>query len=207
MKLAKLFWSSGSLLMNVVIGIYVYLMSNAPVERAARFEYINEHWNMYGGHWKVELLLMTFVTIGALYFALRTHEMSWTMISVGQFVLLLTYPFMLGGYKNTPLEVAEMANEMATIVFIFGNVVLFAGLFLLYLKDGYLKPWLKVVAFSISGFLLVVFLIIYAEIITWSQAMVIAPLANVMYLINAYYGLKIPLAIEPSTGLGAASKT
>ena len=30
MKLAKLFWSTGSLLINVVIGYYVYLQSMAP---------------------------------------------------------------------------------------------------------------------------------------------------------------------------------
>ena len=191
MKLARLFWSIGSLTLNIVIGIYIYLMSSAPVDRAARYQYINDNWGMYGGHWKVEFLIMTLITVGAFYFALRTLKMSWAIVSVGQFILLLTYPFMLGGYRNTPLEVAEMANEMANTVFIFGNVVLFAGLFLVYLKDTYLKPWLKTVAFSISAFMTLVFVIIFAGFVTWGQALVLAPLANVMYLINAYYGTKM----------------
>ena len=125
MKLAKLFWSIGSVLINIVIGIYIYLSSNAPKNRQERYQYLNENWDIYGAHWKVEFLLMTSIAIGALYFALRTHKESWTIVSVGQFILLITYPIMLGGYRNTPLEIAEMANEIATIVFVFGNVIFF----------------------------------------------------------------------------------
>ncbi|MEM9829738.1 MAG: hypothetical protein AAF944_03830 [Bacteroidota bacterium] len=193
MKLAKLFWSIGSVLINVVIGIYIYLMSNAPENRQERYQYINENWGIYGAHWKAEFLLMTLIAIGALYFALRTHKASWTIVSVGQLILLITYPVMLGGYRNTPLEIAEMANEIATIVFVFGNVIFFSGMFLLYLKDIYLKQWLKIFAYSVAGFMTLVFLVIFTGFITWGQALVVAPLANVMYLINAYYGLKIKL--------------
>ncbi|PRX56952.1 hypothetical protein [Flagellimonas meridianipacifica] len=193
MKLARLFWSLGSILINGIIGIYIYMMSQAPQGKEERYQYINEHWDVFGSHWKVELLLMTLIAVGALYFAFRTQKISWTIVSVGQLILLLTYPFMLGGYRNTPIELAVMANEMATVVFIFGNVIFFTGLFLLYMKDVHLKRWLRIVAFSLSGIMLVVFLIVFAEVITWGQALAIAPLANIMYLINAYYGFKMTL--------------
>ena len=193
MRLAKLFWTIGSVLINVVLGIYIYLSSNAPKDKEERLQYLHENWDMYEAHWKAEFLIMALITIGALYFALNTRKVSWTMVSVGQIILLFTYPIMLGGYRNTPLEIFEMANAMATVVFIFGNVVLFGGLFILYLKDVYLKQWVKVLAYSIAGFMTLVFMVIFAGFITWGQALIFAPLANIIYFINAYYGLKIRL--------------
>ncbi|NRB65123.1 MAG: hypothetical protein HRU40_19255 [Saprospiraceae bacterium] len=109
---------------------------------------------------------MALITIGAFFFALNTRKLSWAIISVGQLIILFTYPVMLGGYRNTPLEIAEMANEIATVVFVFGNLVLFGGLFLLFLKDKYLKPWLRILAYAISGVMAIVFLIVFAGFTT-----------------------------------------
>ncbi|MEM1336834.1 MAG: hypothetical protein AAF634_09945 [Bacteroidota bacterium] len=198
MKLAKLFWSIGSILLNVVIGIYVYLMSNKPSTREEVVQYVNDNWSIYGAHWKAEFLIMALITIGALYFALYSRKVSWTIVAAGQIILLFTYPIMLGGYHNTPLELFEMANEVATIVFVFGNLVLFGGLFLVYFQDEYLKKWIKIAAFSISGVMALVFAILFMGFTTWNEVLVIAPLANVMYLINAYYGSKLKLE---NTGL------
>ena len=191
MKLAKLFWSTGSLLLNIVIGFYVYLQSKAPQNLEERYQYINEHWTAFGGMWKAEFLLMTLITIAAFYFALNTRKLHWTIVSLGQLIILFTYPIMLGGFHNTPLEIAEMANEIATVVFVFGNLILFGGLFLLYLKDDYLTKWLRFFAYAISGFMTIVFLIVFVGFMTWAQVLIVAPLVNILYLINAYYGLKI----------------
>ena len=191
MKLAKAFWSLGSLLVNVTIVIYIILSSRAPENIAERYQYMNENWTVYAAHWKAEFLFMTLVTIGAIYFTSTLKKASWAIISIGQIILLLTYPIMLGGYHNTPLEVAEMANQMAIEVFVFGNVVFLSGLFVLYWNDSLLKKWLRNVAIALSIIVGAAFIITYAEIISWKQAMMIGPLANVLFLINAYYGLKI----------------
>ncbi|MEM9857350.1 MAG: hypothetical protein AAF843_08345 [Bacteroidota bacterium] len=191
MKIAKLLWSLGSVLVNVTIGIYIYLMRKAPSELAERFQYVNENWAIYGGHWKAEFLIMTLIAIGAFYFAIHWKSISWTIISIGQLIILLTYPIMLGGYRNTPLAVAEMANQMATVTFISGNLIFFPGLFLMYLKSEVLTPGLRYAALIISAITTLTFAIVYLEIISWNQALVLAPLINVLYLINAYYGFKI----------------
>lgn len=191
MKTAKLLWSIGSVLVNVTIGIYIYLMSNAPSELSERFQYINENWTIYGGHWKAEFLIMTLIAIGAFYFAIYWKSISWTIISIGQLIILLTYPIMLGGYRNTPFEVAEMANQMATVTFIFGNLIFFPGLFIMYLRSDVLKSGLRYAALIISAITTITFAIVYLEIISWNQALVLAPLINVLYLVNAYYGFKI----------------
>ena len=125
---------------------------------------------------------------------MKLAEALWSLGSLlvnGTIILLITYPLMLGGYRNTPLELAEMANRMATVVFVFGNLVFLSGLFLLYLNDQILQGWLRYTAVILSGITTILFLIIFAEIISWKQAMMIGPLINLLYLINAYYGFKI----------------
>ncbi len=191
MKLAKAFWSMGNLLLNVTIVIYIILMSKAPEDIADRYVYMNDNWTIYGAHWKAEFLFASMITMGAFYFATRFKNFSWSAIVIGQFILLLTYPLMLGGYRNTPFELAEMANEMAVVVVVFGNVIFFIGLILLYWNDSLLKKWLRNVALVLSTIGFLAFVMTYAEIISWKQAMMVGPLLNILYLINAYYGLKI----------------
>jgi len=191
MKLGKILWTSGSILINLPIVIYIYLSSKAPLNPMDRHNYVNENWDIYGMHWKVEFLFMTFIAISALYFAVNLKKISWTIITVGLLILLSTYPIMLGGYENTSFELSEMANQMAIVVFVFGNLIFFGGLLKLYSSDTYLKKWLKWTAIALSGIIFLTFLITFIGIIDWKQALMIGPLVNVLYLINAYYGMKL----------------
>ena len=191
MIIAKICWISGSILINVIIGIYIYLSSKAPVNPEEKYLYINENWDIYGGHWKVELIIMTIIAIGAIYFAINLKKISWAIIAVGQLILLSLYPIMLGGYRNTPFEIAEMANQMAIVIFIFGNIVFLAGLLHLYFFDTLLKKWLRFAAIGLVSISLIVFSISFMGLISWKQAIVIGPLINIIYLINAYYGFRL----------------
>ncbi|ASV31782.1 hypothetical protein [Maribacter cobaltidurans] len=191
MKLGKLLWIIGSVMINITVGIYIYLSSKAPLDPVERHEYVNDNWQIYGMHWKAEFLFMTMIAIGALYFAFKLKEVSWAIISVGQLILLTTYPIMLGGYQNTTFEMSEMANQMATVVFVFGNLIFLGGLLKLYISDTYLKKWLKWTAIVLSGITFLTFFITYVDIIDWQQALMIGPLINILYLINAFYGAKI----------------
>lgn len=193
MKLGKLLWIIGSIFINITIGIYIYLSSKAPLDPIKRHNYINENWGLYGMHWKAEFLFMAMIAIGALYFAFKLKKISWTIITVGQLILLSTYPIMLGGYENTSFELSQMANQMAIVVFVFGNLVFLGGLLKLYLSDTYLKKWLKWIAIVLSGITFLTFLATYIGIINWKQAMMVGPLINILYLINAYYGVKIKI--------------
>lgn len=193
MKFGKLLWTVGSILINITIGIYIYLSSKAPLDPKERHTYVNENWEVYGMHWKFEFLLMTFIAIGALYFAFNLKKISWTIISVGQLILLSTYPIMLGGYENTTFEMSQMANQMTTIVFVFGNMIFLGGLLKLYMSDIHLKKWLKWTAIVLSGITFVTFFATFIGVIDWKQALMIGPLINVLYLINAYYGMKLKI--------------
>ncbi len=193
MKLAKASWSLGNLLVNITIGIYVYLSSKAPLDPVERHDYVNENWDIYAGHWKAEFLFMTMIAIGAVYFAINFKKISWTLITVGQVILLTLYPIMIGGYRNTPFEIAEMANQMAIVVFIFGNIVFLAGLVHLYIFDTLLKKWIRFSAIGFASIGLIAFSISFMGLISWKQAIVIGPALNLLFLINAYYGLKLKL--------------
>ena len=193
MKLAKTLWVLGNLLVNITIGIYIYLMSKAPLDQAERHQHLNENWDIYAGHWKAEFLFMTMIAIGAIYFAINSKKISWILISVGQLILLTLYPFMLGGYRNTPFEVAEMANQMGIIVFVFGNIIFLGGLIHLYLYDSLLKKWIRFSAVVFASIALIAFSISFMGFITWKQALIIGPLTNLLFIINAYYGVKIKI--------------
>ena len=194
MKLGKLLWSIGSILINITIGIYIYLSANAPLDPLDRHLYVNENWQVYEMHWKSEFLFMTMIAIGAVYFAFKLKEVCWAIISVGQLILLTTYPIMLGGYRNTPFELSQMANQMSTVVFVFGNLIFLGGLLKLYLTDTYLKKWLKWTAVGLSSLTFFIFLITYMGVIDWKQALMVGPLVNILYLINAFYGAKVKVS-------------
>jgi len=194
MKLAKALWSLGSILINIIIGIYIYLSSKAPIDPKERYIYINENWDIYGGHWKAELLIMTMIAIGAIYFAINLKKISWSIIAVGLLIMLSLYPIMLGGYRNTPFEIAEMANQMSIVVFVFGNIIFLAGLLHLYLFDTLLNKWLRFSAIGLAGISLIVFSISFMGLISWKQALIVGPLTNLLYLINAYYGFRLKVA-------------
>lgn len=191
MKLAKSLWSLGSILVNITIGFYIYLMSQTPTDPVEKLAFINQNWASFGAHWKLEFLFMAMIAIGAVYFATNLKKVSWSIISVGQLIILLTYPIMLGGYKNTPLEIFQMANEMATVVFLFGNLIFFAGLLHLYGTETRLKTWLKYAVLAMIILITIAFGLAYGEVITWKQALITGPLANLMYLFNAWYGWKM----------------
>jgi hypothetical protein len=193
MKLAKTLWIIGNLMVNVTIGIYVYLSSRAPIDAAERHSYVNENWSVYAGHWKAEFVFMTMIAIGAIFFAINFKKVSWSLISVGQLILLTLYPLMLGGYHNTPFELAEMANQMAIVVFVFGNIVFLGGLIHLYLYDSLLNKWIRFSAVGFASIALIAFSISFMGFISWKQALIIGPLTNLLFLINAYYGFKVKL--------------
>ena len=193
MKTAKLLWSLGSLLVNVTIAIYIILMSKAPSDTLERYAYINDNWTVFSAHWKAEFLFMTMIAIGAIYFTTKLKKVSWAIITVGQIILLLIYPIMIGGYRNTPIEIAEMANQMAILIFVFGNIIFLLGAFHLYYNDSIISKSLKYVAMACSGIAVISFLLTFSDIITWKQVMMISPLVNILYLINAFYGFKLKI--------------
>lgn len=193
MKLAKRLWSIGSILINVSIITFLFLSNSSPKSPEERFLYLNDNWNVFEAHWKVEFLIMTMITIGAIYFAIHLKKMSWTIISVGQSILLITYPIILGGYKNTTFEIYEMANQISTIVFFFGNIVFLCGLLHLYFYNKILKNWLRLTAIGLSSMVLVAFSLAFVGLIEWKEAMMAGPLFIILYFINAYLGLKLKL--------------
>lgn len=191
MKIAKICWISGSILINVVIAIYINLMSKAPIREEERFRYINDNWDIFSAHWKAEFILMTLIAIGAFYFALYFKKISWSIITIGQLIILLTYPIMLGGYHDSTLEIQLVANEIATVVFLVGNIFFFGGLVVLYTEDAILAKWLRILAITLAAIGIIAMTGAFIGFYPWKTAMKIGPLITLLYLINAYYGFRL----------------
>ncbi|MEO1653792.1 MAG: hypothetical protein AAFU64_09615 [Bacteroidota bacterium] len=192
MKSAKFLWILSSLLINVIIIIYIYLRSQAPAGELERMAHLQENWAIWSGHWKAEFIIMSLMAVAAFYFATQFRSLAWSVISVGMFIILLLYPIMLGGYKQTPPEIFRMANQMSIIVFTFGNVVFLGGLLLLYAQDQILPKWLRGLALLLAIISGGAFSLAFLDVIDWKQALITAPLVNVLYLINAYHGYRLP---------------
>ena len=186
-------WIAGSVLVNLTIGMYIWLSTNAPSEFAARHAYLNENWTLYALHWKAEFVFMALIAVGAFSFAVRTRVSGWSFVFVGQLLLLSTYPVMLGGYRDTAPEIAEMMNQVSLVIFLFGNLLFLAGLVLVYLRASEIRPILRGFALVLALICTMVFAACFLNFISWSQAALAGPLVMMLYLINAWYGLKVDL--------------
>lgn len=211
MNAARGAWVVGSILVNVTIGIYLWLSRHAPLDPVHRQQYLNDHWTLYSGHWKAELVFMTLIAVGALFFAIRLQRPGWTVTALGQVLLLTMYPVMLGGYRNTSVDIANVANEIAVTIFLYGNVVFLAGLLLVYRSAAEIRAGLRWLAMGLSSVAGAMFLASFLEFIDWRQALqVCGPFMSMLYLINAYYGYKLdlgralPLGAWTEAGLDAS---
>ena len=194
MKFGRALWSLGSLLINLTIIIYVYMSQRAPVgDFATRLAYIKQNWDVYGLNWRVEFVLMAMIAAGAVFFATRLRTLSWAIVSLGQIFLLITYPIMLAGYSSASPDVALLSHRLSTEIFVFGNLVFCFGLAHLYLNDTHLATWLRYPAVGLAVIGALNFVACFFDVISWEQALFIAPALQVLYLINSYYGLIVPL--------------
>lgn len=194
---ARWSWIIGSLLVNVTIAMYIWLSMNAPSDFAERHLYVNANWGAYAVHWKAEFVFMALITVGAFSFAIRTRAAGWCFVAAGQLLLLTIYPVMLGGYRDTPVDVASAVNEIALVIFLFSNLLFLAGMALVYLRAHELGPLLRGIAFAISLLAWLVFLACFLGLIGWAQAMLAGPLIMVLYLINAWYGYRLSVRVDP----------
>jgi len=197
MKTAKILWISGSILINVVIFFYVKIMSQVPAgTHAVRYGYINENWSQFETMWKAEMIVMSLLTISAIFFAIKYKSIAWSIVAFGQLVLITLYPIMIGGYHDTSVEVYTMAYQMSVLIFVFGKILFLAGMILVYLTDSILQKWLRIVASVLALVGLISFTASYLGFIGWKQALKSAIALNLLYLINAYHGFKMELDDE-----------
>ena len=192
MKVAKVLWVLGSILINGLIFSYIKIISKIPEgTHAVRYQYINENWSQFEIMWKTEMLVMSFLTISAIFFAIKFKSVAWSMVALGQLVLITLYPVMIGGYHDTSVAVYTMAYQMSVLIFVFGNMLFLTGMIFVYLTDSLLHKWLRIVASILALIGLVSFTAAYSGFIDWKQALKSAVVLNLLYFINAYHGFKM----------------
>lgn len=193
-------WSLGSLLINVTIIIHQIMARRMPAgDPAGRFDYVIKNWDIYGLNWRVEWVLMAMIAAGAIFFAIRTRTLSWAIISGGQVLLLLTYPVLLAGYLGGSLPMATLVNRLATEIFVSGNMLFLAGLLHLYLTDEQLPLWARYPAAALALVGVLAFVGCNFGLLTLSEIVVAAPVLQLLYVVNSYYGLIVPLSRQRSS--------
>ena len=117
------------------------------------------------------MIVMSLLTISAIYFAITYKSIAWSTVFLGQLVLITLYPVMIGGYHDTSVEVYKMANQMSVLIFVFGKILFLAWMILVYSTDSVLQKWLRIVA-SVFAFIgLISFAASYLGFIDWKQAL------------------------------------
>ncbi|WP_116105893.1 hypothetical protein [Lewinella sp. IMCC34191] len=195
MKLGRALWSVGSLLINLTIVVHLIMARRMPVgDLSGRLAYVTKNWDIYSINWRIEWLLMAMIAAGAVFFATRTRILSWAIISVGQVLLLITYPVLLAGFVETSLPIASLAGRLATEIFVSGNILFLGGLGHLYLNDEIAAPWLRYPAAVLAILGTLAFVACNFGLVTLEEVTVAAPLLIVLHLVNSYYGLVVPLS-------------
>jgi hypothetical protein len=59
------------------------------------------------------------------------------------------------------------------------------------MKTQLLRNWIKYVAVILAATSSILFLLVFIELIAWGEALFVAPMINILYLLNAYYGTKV----------------
>ncbi|MGB3799120.1 MAG: hypothetical protein WA952_04850 [Lewinella sp.] len=195
MKLGRALWSLGSLLINITIIVHLIMARRMPDgDPGARFSYVTKNWDIYSLNWRVEWILMAMIAAGAFYFATRTRTVSWAIIAVGQVLLLLTYPVLLAGFEGNSQPMASLAGNLATEIFVSANILFLGGLGHLYLNDDAAATWLRYPAAALAIVGTLACLACNFGLVTLEEVTIAAPLLMVLYLINSYYGLVVPLS-------------
>ena len=188
MKFIALTWSAGSLLINIIIGIYMYLRSDMPPSLPESYAYINENAAAFAGHWQAEFLIMSALFICSLKWAIETRKTSWCIIAAGLAITLFLYPVMLGGYFGTSPELMNAFNQVGTYTFALGTFLYLTGSFELFRNDTLLHSGLRKGAMVLCVFGALGFLSLFMGFISWGQIALFGPIASLIYFAHAWYG-------------------
>lgn len=191
MNLAKVLWVIASLYLLVVGFIYIIILKDAPSEGLARFEYIQDNWGIYDHQWKAEFLIAVCLAISSLIFGSLIKNQGFQIIGVGQILIAVAFPISLGITPSADYELYSVMSTASHRLVNFGMLISLCGFLRFYWEVTILKKWLRITAIIASTLGLLSFGASFFEIISQTEAQKTMLLVIILYLINAYYGVKV----------------
>ena len=186
-KLSALLFSVASLAFFTLIILYIFVYKPPTGTWDEKILYINNNWGLISSIWRLEFFVV--VIIAWVSFNFSTSNKWWNLVAIGHLLMLVEYMLMLGGYpKVASEETFQIVNNMAIWVFAASNLIWLLGMAGVYQAE---KGWIKYLGITLALIGGVIFLIIILGIATFNDVIFVGPLVNLMYLLNAYYGIKI----------------
>ncbi len=193
-NLPAILWIIGSagFLITIPLFIISYQPASSGFEDKAIFTL--ENWQLISGIWRAETILAIFIALSSLYFAIKTQSLSWITIAFAHILMTAMYAFMLGGYYitmenfNKMPHVLQMLFNIATWIFALSNLLFLTGMAFLYYKNKNLKRWLSNISFAIALLGSILMLLLFLEIVSFTDILFVGPLIMMLYAVNVYYG-------------------
>lgn len=206
-RIAGVVVALGVLTYLVTITLYLAVYGNPPgtgeggaVTTADRINHYLENQAFVHGLWRTEILATLCLAFGG--FGLMGRETGrsglapagWLLTGIGGTIMLLMFPFMLGGYPGATQEptLFQALNESTYLLFHFSNFVVFLGLGLAFLGEssftGVLPRWLALAGAVLNLYSGAVFLGLVFGI---GNLMLAGPTSLVAYMLTAGLGWRI----------------
>jgi hypothetical protein len=149
--------------------------------------HMNNNWGLISFIWRLEFIAA--VVIGWVSLNFSTKNKWWNLVAIGHLLMLVEYVLMLGGYpKVASEEMFQIVNSMAVWVFAASNLIWLLGMTGVYQEEN---GWIKYTGMALALIGGVIFLTIVLGLTTMKDVIFVAPLVNLLYLLNAYYGFKV----------------
>jgi hypothetical protein len=196
-KTAASLWSAGSVMFPVTIVLYVFVYQPDVASDAERTAQLIEKWAFISAIWRLETIAVVMLAISSWYFATAEKNMSWFLITFAHIIMVTMYANMLGSYPAAAESYAEvphlfpMVFDTAVWIFGFSNFLFLTGMTFVYLSSDILSKWIKWTGALISVIGAMGALALFFEWLTFGDLMIGGPLILILYLLNAYLGLKL----------------
>ncbi len=188
-KLFGTLFALSSIAMIAMVLMYIAVLAPAAPDGGwvEKTEYLRSNWSLYASHWRIEFLAVALTAFTSLYFSRRNSM--WYLVAVGHLFYLSEYPLMIAGYLEAGTE-AEFStlNEMAVFIFAGANMLWLFGMIGVYAGES---GWLRVLGMALSTLAALAFLALFLGLIGMGQAAIAGGPALLLYLVNAWYGLKV----------------
>ena len=196
-NIAAYLWSLGSILFFGAIIAFIFIYQPVSGTDAAKTDQLLNDWDLVSNIWRAETLAAVMLAFSSTYFAITRRSLSWISVAVAHIVMITMYGYLLGAYPiaaeyhgDTPYLFA-MVNDTAVWIFGLSNFLFLLGMAGIYYSDELLNKWFSRAGTVISLVGTLGALALFFDMISFSDLNIGGPLILLLYLLNAYLGLRM----------------
>lgn len=196
-KSAAYLWSLGSVLFFAAIILFVFVYQPSTGTDADKTNQLVKDWSLVSTIWRMETIAAVLLAVSSWYFAIVKQSINWILIAFAHIVMIMMYANMLGAYPvaaefyNESPNLFPMVNDTAVWIFGASNLLFLTGLTGIYYRNEVLSNWIGWTGTALSLTGAIGSLALFFEFVTFSDLSIGGPLILILYLLNAYLGIKL----------------